>query len=331
MKAIVITEPGGPHVLQLQDLPTPDPGPGEIRVRVAATAVNRADLLQRQGHYPAPDGAPSDVPGLEFSGTVDAVGGEAVGWREGDRVMGLLGGGGYAEYVIVDARHVVRVPTSMDLVRAAAIPEVFITAHDALRTRLQVQEGETLLIHAVGSGVGTAALQLARAWGLRTLGTSRTPAKLDRAKEIGLDVAIRPDRDDDGTPRFAEAVLDATEGRGVEAILDLVGGAYLPENLRSLASLGRQVVVGLTAGRTSEIDLGALLSKRLTLVGTVLRSRSAQEKAEAIRLFDRDVIPLLVEGRVEPVIDDVLPLTEAARAHERVGDNATFGKVLLRW
>lgn len=344
MKAIVISQPGAPEVLQLRDAPDPEAGPGEVRVRVHSTAVNRADLLQRQGRYPAPPGVPADIPGLEFAGTVEALG-EGVEpwlWGAGDRVMGLAGGGTYAELVTVPADQLVPVPDGLELGDAAAVPEVFITAHDALRTRLRLAGGETLLVHAVGSGVGTAALQLAKAWGVRVLGTARTAWKLDRARQLGLDVAIHTgdDRGDSagsggepGAPgsAFADAVLEATEGRGVEAILDLVGGGYLAGNLKALATLGRMVVVGLTAGRRAELDLGLVLGKRLTLVGTVLRSRPPEEKAETTRAFADEVLPLLADGRIAPVIHEVLPAAEAARAHALVESNATFGKVVLSW
>lgn len=333
MKAVRITEPGAAHVLRLDEVPRPDPAPDQVLVRVTATAVNRADILQRQGHYPAPAGAPADIPGLEFSGTIEQLG-EHVGswlWEAGDRVMGLAPGGAYAEYLTVTADHLIPVPDRLDLQQAAAVPEVFITAHDALRTRLRLARDQTLLIHAVGSGVGTAALQLARQMGARVIGTSRTQWKLDRARELGLALAIHTGGDDGGTEDFADAVLDATDGHGADAILDLVGGPYLAGNLRAVATLGRIVVVGLTAGRRAELDMGALLSRRATLIGTVLRSRSDAEKADTTRRFTDDVLPLLADGTVRPVIHDVVPAAEAARAHELVESNDTFGKVLLTW
>ena len=326
MIAIVIAEPGGPEVLRLEERPDPPLRPGHLLVRVAATSVNRADLLQRQGHYPAPPGFPADIPGLEYAGTVAAVGEGGRDWSVGDRVMGLVGGGGYAELVVVPADQAIAVPAGLTLDDAAAVPEVFITAHDALSARLGVEAGETLLIHAVGSGVGTAALQIARAWGCTVIGTSRSAWKLERARELGLDVGI-----DASTGDWSREVQDATDGRGVHAVLDLVGGAYLRGNLRSLAPLGRQVVVGLTAGRTAEIDLGAVLSKRLTFVGTALRTRTPAEKADAAASFEREVAPLLESGTVRPVIHDRIPMPEAARAHELVESNRTFGTVVLRW
>lgn len=326
MRAVVITEPGAPGVLRLQDVPDPEPGPGEIRIRVEATSVNRADLLQRRGQYPAPDGWPADIPGLEYAGVVDRLGDGVVTSKPGDRVMGLVGGGGYAEYVVVPSDQILTVPDRLDSAHAAAIPEVFITAHDALAARLGVIGGESVLIHAIGSGVGTAAAQIARAWGVRVIGTSRSAWKLERAREHGVNLAIDTSESD-----FAEVVHEATDGMGVEAILDLVGGEYLDGNLRSLAVLGRMVVVGLPSGRRAEIDLGLVLRNRVTITGTALRSRSAAEKVAAGRRFSEEVAPLLEVGRVEPVIDRILPMTEVVAAHELVESNATYGKVVLTW
>ncbi len=326
MKAVVITEPGPPDVLRIREVDDPEPGLGEIRVRVAASAVNRADLMQRQGHYPAPADWPDDIPGLEYAGEVDAVGPNVGVWDPGDRVMGLVGGGGYAERVVLPADEAIAIPEDLSYEEAAAIPEAFITAGDALGLRMGLQKGETLLIHAVGSGVGTAALQIAKAWGATVIGTSRSAWKLERARELGLDVAV--DTSDSG---FAPAVLSATARRGAPAILDLVGGAYLQEDLECVGSLGRIVLVGLTAGRTADLDLGAILRKRVTVVGTVLRSRPPVERAAAARAFEEMVAPLLYRGTVAPVIHEVVPMTEVVRAHELVASNETFGKVVLRW
>lgn len=326
MRAVRIMQPGGPDVLRVGEVDRPEPGPGQVRVRVRAAGVNRADLLQRRGLYPAPPGWPADVPGLEFAGEVDALGEPVAERRLGDRVMGLMGGGGYAEHVVVHEREAIPVPDALSWEEAAAVPEVFVTAHDALFTRGRLAAGETVLVHAVGSGVGTAALQLAKAAGARVLGTSRTRRKLDRAAELGLDVAI-----DAGAEDFADAVLDATGGRGVDLILDLVGGGYLPRNLASLAILGRIVVVGLTAGAFSEIDLGVVLRKRLTMVGTSLRTRSLEEKIAAVQAFSRDALPLLADGRIRPVLDATIPMADAAQAHRRMEANQNFGKIVLVW
>lgn len=329
MRAIEITAPGGPEVLREREMPTPEPGPGEIRVRVAAVGLNRADLLQRRGQYPAPAGAPANIPGLEYAGVVDDVGADATRWRPGDRVMGIIGGGAYAEAVVVDEREALPVPVSLSLEEAAAIPEAFLTAHDALFTQVRLGAGEALLIHAVGSGVGLAALQLARAAGARTFGTSRSVWKLERARELGLEVGIETGGEAGGS--FDEVVRRETGGAGVAAILDLVGGAYLAGNLRALATRGRVVVVGLVAGRRAELDLGLLLGKRLTLIGTVLRSRSLEEKVAVAEAFRASALPLFEDGRLRPVVDRVFPFAEVGAAQAYMEENRNFGKVVLRW
>ena len=326
MRAIVITEPGGPEVLEIQERPTPEPGPSQIRVRVRASALNRADLLQRRGAYPAPAGAAADVPGLEYAGEVDAVGEGAGLWAVGSRVMGIVGGGGHAEYVCVHEREAMRVPHNLSWEEAAAVPEVFLTAYDALFRQLDVQMGERVLIHAVGSGVGTAAVQLARVAGATTLGTSRTAEKLDRARELGLDVGIDASAGD-----WAASVERETGGEGVSAILDLVGGGYLEENLRVLAPRGRAIVVGTIAGRKAELDLGLLLRKRLRLVGTVLRSRPLEEKIALAREFSESVLPLFASGRVRPIVDRVFEFARVREAHALMESNDSFGKIVLRW
>ncbi|HEX6133910.1 MAG TPA: NAD(P)H-quinone oxidoreductase, partial [Longimicrobiales bacterium] len=281
MRAVVITRPGGVEVLALRDVADPVPGARQIRVRVHATAVNRADLMQRAGNYPAPPGAPRDIPGLEYAGVVDAVGEGVTRWARGDRVMGLVAGGSYAELIVTHENEAMRVPDALSLEDAAAIPEAFITAHDALFTRMRLEPGEWLLIHAVGSGVGTAALQLAKAAGANVAGTQRSAWKLERARPLGLDLAITADAE-----HFAAEVLREAE-RGVDGILDLVGGPYLAGNLRAIRVLGRILVVGLVAGAKSELDMRLLLNRRATIIGTVLRARPLDQKIEAARLFER--------------------------------------------
>ncbi|UCF21636.1 MAG: NAD(P)H-quinone oxidoreductase [Gemmatimonadota bacterium] len=325
MRAVVVSRPGGPEALRVQTIPIRKPGRGEVRVRVHAAGVNRADLLQRRGLYPAPPGWPSEVPGLEYAGVVESVGEGVELWEENDRVMGLVGGGGYAEFVVVPEREVLAVPPVLDLVQAAGVPEVFITAHDALITQLGLRVGESLLIHAVGSGVGTAALQLAKAAGATVMGASRSEWKLERATDLGLDVLIDASQHD-----IAKMVEQATGGAGVDALLDLVGGAYLGASLASLSLRGRMIVVGLTAGRTAEIDLGLVLRKRLSITGTSLRSRPLEERIAAARAFERDIGGLLASGQVRPVIDKVFHLEEAPEAHRHMESNANFGKVVLK-
>jgi putative PIG3 family NAD(P)H quinone oxidoreductase len=327
MRAVVLTRAGGPEVLELQERALPEPGPGQIRVRVRASALNRADLLQRRGGYPAPPGAPADVPGLEYAGTVDALGAGTALWREGDRVMGIVGGGGHAEYVVVHEREAIGVPDNLSWAEAAAVPEVFLTAFDALFARLELALGERLLIHAVGSGAGTAALQLAVAAGATVLGTSRTAEKLERARVLGLDVAIDSSQED-----VAGAVERATGGRGVHAVLDLIGGAGLGANLRALVpSGGRIVVVGSLAGAEAPLELGLLMRKRARLIGTVLRTRPLEEKIALARRFDEQAIPLLASGRVRPVVDRSYRFEEIAEAHGYMESNESFGKIVLTW
>jgi len=326
MKAIVISRFGGPEVLELRDVPAPAPGRGEVRVRVRATAVNRADLLQRAGAYPPPPDAPKDIPGLEFAGEVDAVGEGVTDLSAGERVMGLCGGGAYAEAVVVPARAAVRIPSRLSFAEAAAVPEAFITAWDAMVEQAGLRAGETVLIPAVGSGVGLAALQLAAAVGARAIGTSRTADKLDRARAFGL-----ADGDDVVVAHgvFAPDVLRLTGGRGADVVLELVGGDYVAEDLACVATRGRIVLVGMMGGHRTDLDLGQLLRKRVRLVGTMLRSRPLEEKLAAVQQLERHVAPLLARGAVQPVIDRKLPLAQAGEAHAYMASNAGFGKIVL--
>jgi len=324
MRAIVIRAPGGPEVLELREVPDPEIPYGHVRVRVRYAGVNRADLLQRAGFYPAPPGAPSDIPGLEYSGTVEAVGAGAARFAVGDRVFGLVAGGAYAERVVAHEREVAPLPDGLDDREAAAAPEAFVTAYDALVVRGRLLPGERVLVHAAGSGVGTAAVQVARALGCFVVGTSRTADKLDRCRELGINAAVVPVKG-----AFARQVLDATGGRGVDVVIDLVGGDYTRESIAACASQGRIVLVGLTGGTSAEIPLGDLLRKRLTLVGTVLRARPLEEKIEAAKLLEKSLSPWLAERRVRSVVDRVFPLAEAGAAHTFVAGNTSFGKVLL--
>lgn len=326
MKALVITRPGGPEVLELMDRPVPQPGPGEIRVRVHASALNRADLLQRRGSYPAPPGAPADIPGLEYAGEVDAVGEGAGLWAVGNRVMGIVGGGGHAEYVVVHEREGIRIPQNLSWEEAAAIPEAFLTSYDALFRQLDLTVGERLLVLAVGSGVGTAALQLAGAAGATVIGTSRSAAKLKRARELGMEIGVDTTRED-----LAEAVNQATYGSGVHAVMDLVGGPLLEASLRVVALRGRVCVVGTTGGSKVEVDLGLLLRRRIHLFGTVLRSRPLEEKIALAREFSSAVLPLISSGRIRPVVDSTFPFAQVRKAHERMEGNDSFGKIVLTW
>jgi len=302
--------------------PRPEPSRGEVRIRVRATAINRADLLQRMGSYPAPADAPPDIPGLEFAGEVEALGPGVERLVVGDRVFGLVGGGAYAEAIVAHERAVARIPDSLSYEQAAAIPEAFITAHDAMVGQAGLRGGETLLVHAVGSGVGTAAVQLGRALGVFVIGTARSAEKLARARELGLGAGVVPDGH-----KFADAVRKHGEP---SVILELIGGPYVDEDIRTSAVLGRIVLVGLLAGGRNEIDLGGLLRKRLSVFGTVLRARPLEEKIAAIRSFEAHVVPLVQRGLIAPVIDTVMDLDEAGAAHARMASNAGFGKIVLR-
>jgi NADPH:quinone reductase len=330
MKAIVIARAGGPEVLELREVADPVPGPGEVRVRVQATALNRADLMQRRGAYPAPSDSPQDIPGLEFAGTIDRLGSGVSGWQPGQTVMGLVGGGSYAEYVVTRAAELVPQPQGLSWEQAAAVPEAFMTAHDALVTQLGLRKGERVLIHGIASGVGTAALQLAHAIGAAVIGTTRTIDKLERLDGYGLTATGAFHGVDVTTVPFVDAVRQATEGAGVDVVLDLVGGDYLAGNLASLRPRGRLLVVGLVAGSTAELDMRTLLNKRLRISGTVMRSRSPDEKAQVAQAFARDALELLQKGRLRPIIDRILPLAQAADAHRHMEENANVGKIVLR-
>jgi putative PIG3 family NAD(P)H quinone oxidoreductase len=326
MRAIVITRPGGPEVLEERERPIPEPGFGQVRVRVRASALNRADMMQRMGNYPAPPGASPDIPGMEYAGEVDAVGPESTLWPAGSRVMGIVGGGAHAEYVIAHEREVMPMPRTLSFEEAAAIPEVFLTAYDALFRQLDVRLGERVLVHAIGSGVGTAALQLSLLAGVTVIGTSRSASKLERARALGLVHAI-----DSSTGDWAARVEELAGANGVHAVMDLVSGDFLRDNLRVLAPRGRLVVVGLTAGSRSEIDLGVVLRKRLTIVGTALRSRALEEKITLAREFSERIVPLFDSGELKPVLERIFPFEKIGAAHEEMAANTTFGKLVLTW
>jgi NADPH:quinone reductase len=326
MRAIVITKPGGTDVLDEQLRPIPDPGFGQVRIRIRTSALNRADVMQRGGTYPPPSGASADIPGLEYAGEIEALGPGTSLWRPGARVMGIIGGGAHSEYVCVHEREVLAIPTGMSWEVAAAIPEVFLTAYDALFFQLKMKIGERLLIHAIGSGVGTAALQLARVAGVTVLGTSRSSTKITRARELGLDVGIVASSAD-----WTAGIDKATNRAGVHAVLDLVGGKYLDGNLRVLAPRGRMIVVGLTSGSKAEINLGMLISKRISMMGTVLRSRPLEEKVSLARAFSDHVLPLFATGKIRPVVDKVYSFADIRIAHRQMETDSAFGKIVLRW
>ena len=324
MQAVVITEPGGPDVLKIQEVPDPTPGPDDVLVEVKASALNRADTLQRQGGYPAPPGSPDDILGLEFSGLVLQTGAHVTDLSEGDRVFGLLGGGGYASRVVTHSRMAMRIPDNLDFVQSAAVPEVFFTAYDALFNHCELSMGESVLIHAAGSGVGTAAVQLAHNAGVFVFGTAGSEDKLRRAAELGMDVGINYREQD-----FGQVVREHTGGAGVDVLLDVIGAEYWDRNLASMALRGRLVLVGTMSGGSIEADLRPMMFKRLRVHGTVLRSRPIEEKIEVTNQIKRHVLPLIASRAIKPVVDTVYPLAEAAEAHRYMESNANFGKIIL--
>lgn len=324
MHALRIRESGGPDVLAWSEVPDLEPHRHHVRVRVAYSALNRADVLQRRGMYPPPADAPPDVPGLEYAGVVDAIGPGVSRLAVGDRVYGLVGGGAHAEAVVAHEREVARVPEGVSLRDAAAIPEAFVTAYDALARRANVSPGERVLVTAVGSGVGTAAVQIARALGCFVVGTSRTADKLDRATKLGLDRGVVA-----AEPSALGAALEKACPDGFDVVVELVGGAYLEADVQACAPRGRIVVVGLTGGLSANINLGALLRKRLSIVGTVLRARPIEEKIAAARALETSIGGWLARGVLRPVIDRVFPIAQAGEAHAAMESNETFGKLLL--
>lgn len=328
MHVLRTTGPGGPEVLSFEERADLTPGPSELLVRVRATALNRADLLQLKGHYPPPADAPPDVPGLEYAGEVLAVGARVRRFRPGERVMGLVSGGAWAEQLTVHEREALPMPEGLDFPDAAALPEAYITAFDALVLQGGLRPGETVLIHAVASGVGSAAAQLCRAMGVRAVGTGRNAAKLARATEWGVARTVLVDG---SPPRFAEAVREATGGRGADLALDLVGGDWLPETLAALAPQGRAMLVGLVAGAKAQVDLGLVLTRRLRVTGTVLRSRPVEEKIAVALAAERHLLPLFNAGALKPVIDAVLPISAIKEGLGRLASNETVGKVVLHW
>lgn len=319
MRCIIHPRPG---VVQLGVRADPVARGPQILVSVTAAGLNRADLLQRAGKYPAPAGWPPDIPGLEYAGTVRAVGDQVSRFRPGDRVMGLAGGGAQAELLVVDEREALAIPDGLDTVAAGAVPEAFFTAWDALALRARAAPGERMLIHAAGSGVGTAAVQLGRTMELTVIGTSRTSSKLERAAPLGMSIGVLT----------SDADWPSKVGGPVDVILDTLGGAYFSDNLALLAAKGRIVVLStMTGARVADVDLGLVLRRRLEVIGTAMRVRTLEERSELVDRFAREVAPLLASGALSPVIDSVMPMTDIVRAHERLQGNETFGKIVLVW
>jgi putative PIG3 family NAD(P)H quinone oxidoreductase len=326
MRAVIYEGHGGPEVITIGEVPKPEVGKDHIRVRVHAAGLNRADLIQRRGQYAAPPGWPADIPGLEYAGEVEAVRPGVTRWRVGDRVMGLVGGGAQAEMVVVHQDEVLPIPEGLSYAEAAAIPEAFLTAYDALVTRGRLQPGERVLIHAAGSGVGTAAAQIAKHLGATVLGTSRSGDKLARALIYGVDIGI-----DTSQALFREAV-----GEPVNIVLDVLGGPAFADNLAVLAPRGRLIMLGFLAGGKAETDLGPILQKRLEIIGTMMRTRKLEERIPLIREFSARMLPLFLprgeEGALlRPVVERTYPMSQLADAHRVLEGNATFGKIVVVW
>lgn len=324
MRAVVITEPGDPDVLVVQDIPEPTPGPEEVLVAIRATALNRADLLQRRGFYPQPGPKPEhEVPGMELAGTVVALGERATAWQVGDEVMGIVSGGAYAERIAVHERQLMAVPPALGLADAAAVPEVAITAWDALVRQGGLTGGRAALIHAGASGVGTAGIAIAKQM-CATVVTTTSTTKVQACRDLGADVVVDYTAED-----YVEAVWAATDGQGVDVVLDVIGGDYLNRNVKALRTGGTIVQVGVMGGGRTEIDLGSLLPKRARLIGTVLRSRPIDEKIAVTQRFAREVLPWYASGAIRPVIDSRYPLAAIADAHRHMETNANVGKILI--
>ena len=319
----MLAEHGGPEVLVIRDVPDPVPGPEEVLVRVHATALNRADLLQRMGMYPNPFPSEAEIPGLEFAGTVESCGPRVTMWRPGDKVMGIVSGGAYAEKLVLPERQAMAVPAGMDLADAAAIPEVFITAWDALVLQGGLTSGRWAMVHAGASGVGTAAIQICRAIGARVIVTC-SAGKVQACSDLGADVAV-----DYGSRDFVEAAREATGGAGVDVVLDVVGGDYVERNVAALAVKGRIIQVGVMAGKPVPFNVGALLGKRATITGTVLRARPLEEKIAVSRRFAAEMLPLFGNGSLRPVVDSTYPLESIGDAHVHMASNANVGKIVI--
>jgi NADPH:quinone reductase len=322
----------GDGTIEVREHPDPEPGPGEVLVKVAGAGLNRADLMQRAGFYPAPPGSPPDIPGMEFAGTVVALGAGVAQPAVGAAVFGIIGGGGQAELVTVPAGQCAVVPTGLDLTTMGGVPEAFLTAHDAMCTQAGFVSGEWVLVHAVGSGVGTAALQLAKALGALVIGTSRSADKLEQCRPLGLDHGIVPATAADGTLDVAAlaAEIATISGGGVDVVLDLVAGPYVEADIAAAAPRGRIVLIGTLAGGSATLPVLTVMQRRLRLFGTVLRPRTLAEKTLATDAFVRDVVPFLAAGTIAPVVDSILPLEQATEAYDRLASDATVGKIILQ-
>ena len=326
MRAVWISSFGGPEVLEIRQVDRPAINNEQVLVRVRASSLNRADLLQRQGKYPPPPGFPAEIPGIEFAGEIAEIGSSVRQWKQGQRVFGLIGGGAHAEYLATSEPLLAEIPSNLSFEQAAAIPEVFITAHDALWTQAALRPGETVLIHAVGSGVGLAAVQLCRAIQVVPYGTSRTADKIEQSKLLGLEAGAVVRENFDALDAAAQKW---TGGKGINVVLDLVGGPYVKASQKLMSNKGRIVLVGTIAGGSYELDARYMLSKRLKVWGTVLRARSLEEKIEVTKKFAAEIVPLLASGVLRPNVDSTFKLDEISKAHQRLESNETLGKVVI--
>jgi putative PIG3 family NAD(P)H quinone oxidoreductase len=321
MKAVMFHGAGSGDVIGIAEVPTPAVGPHQVRVRVRAAGINRADLMQRRGSYPAPPGWPANIPGLEYAGEIEAVGGDVSRWAVGDRVMGLVGGGAQAEFVVAHELEMLAIPPALTFAEAAAVPESFLTAYDALTRRARLVAGERLLVHAAGSGLGTAAIQIAKRLGAIVTGTSRSADKLARATLLGLDAGI-----DTSRASFRESIDPP-----VDAVLDVLGATALADNLAVLRERGRLVILGLMTGSEGSINLGEVLRRRLEVIGSVMRTRGPEERAGLVAEFAEAMLPLFETGRLRPVVDHVVRMDQLAEGHRAMEKNETFGKLVATW
>ena len=325
MKAVIIDKPGGPEVLQLANRPIPKPASGEVLIRVAFAGINRPDIAQRKGRYPAPPGAPQDIPGLEVSGIIESLGSNCIRFKPGDAVCALLSGGGYAEYVTVAEGQCMHLPGGLSLEHAAALPETALTVWHNVFQRGKLSSGETLLVHGGTSGIGVMAIQMAVASGCIVIATAGSEEKCRKCVELGASHAI-PYKEQD----FAEGVINFTDNRGVDVILDMVGGVYTQKNLDCLTMDGRLVLINYMSGDEATIKLSSILRKRLTVTGSTLRSRDVEFKSALARKVEKNVWPLIAQGNIKALVDSVFPLSEASAAHARMESGVHMGKILLK-
>ncbi|WDF56527.1 NAD(P)H-quinone oxidoreductase [Mucilaginibacter sp. KACC 22063] len=324
MKAVVITQPGGPEVLQVQDRPQPKPGANEVLIRVAAAGVNRPDVFQRKGNYPAPAGVPTDIPGMDIAGTVVEAGANVTRWQVGDKVCALVGGGGYAEYCVAPEGQCLPVPDNVSMIEAASLPETFFTVWTNVFDRGQLQPGESLLVHGGSSGIGVAAIQIAKAMGSKVYVTAGSDEKCAFCENLGADTAINYNKHN-----FKELIMNLTDGKGVNVILDMIGGDYTPDNLHCLAEEGRLVQINAVKGNTVQVDIALVMRKRLTITGSTLRSRDTFFKAAIAQNLEKHVWPLLASGMIQPVIYETFAAEQVAKAHELMESSRHMGKIML--